>query len=330
MVNPDLNFLSDPCQETIPEREFLNHLFLHVPYGQYLELTYILPPELVHVGPSPITHSYQIGKDRPDWQQVADMNARGYGVFYGLTTKDKPCQHGRRASEKNTATISALWAEIDMHDGYYETLEAAYYGLFALPMPPTVVIFSGGGFHALWRITPIAATPENSRKVKAVLKGLAQWVHGDPHVAELARVFRLPGTINTKPARNGALCEVVWWLPGEWNIADFEEYAVPERQPVHLPPPVTPLPLPRWVLDYTEHGAPQGERNNRLYAATIEYNANGLTFADAYRDLCGRALADGLDEHEIERTMKSAWESGRGAPNIDDRLKTRRARRNED
>ena len=306
---------------SVTASDFLNHLFSGIPGGNWFELTFILPAALAGRGPSPVTWSYQLGYDQPNWARVAEMNQRGYGVYYSLTAKRARTK--TRSNEANTAWISCLWVDVDLPSE--DSFDAAYRAICDILQPATVVIASGGGLHAIWRIKPVPATPETAKRVKSILRGLALQVGGDTHATDLARVLRLPGTINTKPSRNGARCEIIHWLPGELTLEQFDEYAAhePSSQPAITLPPGARTGLPGWVRRYLEHGAPVGERNNRLFAAAVEYRANGLTMADARRDLGARALADGLTEREVEATLRSAWRFNGGTPNLSTHIASR-------
>lgn len=306
-------------------KDLLNHIFTDVPGGTYIELTYILPPELSGAGPSPITESYALYRDIPDWTHVAEMNARGYGVYYALTPKRQRVTRGRRSREQDAAWCSALWVDVDLDDGNYTDKDDAHAMLCYMRPVPTAIVDSGGGLHGLWRIHPVEVTKATLPKIKGTLRGLAQMTAADPHVAELARIFRLPGTINTKPKRDGAQCMVMDIMSLTYTLDDFAAYAIDERprpqaRITQALPDGLQIPLPRWVLSYLESGAPVGERNNRLFAAAVEYRVNGYAQHDAYRDLGHRAALDGLHEDEIARTIDSAWRSDLGSPNIPDHM----------
>lgn len=313
---------SSTSQDSRQERiAFLNYLFGELPHGLHFELTYIAPPGVEVDGPRIFTESYRLGVDRPDWAKVARLNEAGYGVYYSLTPKKRAVSRGQRSGEGNTALVQVLWVDVDLDDGVYATKDAAIEGIArAVHVPAGAYIDSGGGIHALWVIDPVPVTPDTLPILKATLRGLAKAVRGDLAVSELARVLRLPGTINTKPSRNGARCEVIDILPHTTHLEDYAIYrdTTPERRPmVHVDLPAgARLNLPRWTLDYLDHGAPQGQRNNRLFAAAVEYRSNGFSRADAERDLVARALADGLDESEALRTIASAWRSPHGSPNL--------------
>ena len=65
--------------------------------------------------------------------------------------------------------------------------------------------------------------------------------------------------------------------------------------------------LPRSVLDYLVHGAPRGERNQRLFAAACQCRDIGLMRNVTENCLLGRAIQDGLSESEIRKTIGSVY-----------------------
>lgn len=329
------------CNEDFPERQgidmgkdLLNHIFAGVPGGVFIELTYILPPELADRGPSPLTDSTALYREAPDWARALERNAQGYSVYYSLCAKRRRIAPGKRSSESDAAVCSVLWVDVDLDGGQYASKDDAHAALSTFRPVPTALVDSGGGLHGLWRIHPVQVTQDTLPKLKGTLRGLAQMAGGDPHVAELARVFRLPGTINTKPKRDGAACVLLDLIPVTYRLEDFAAYALDERprpqaritQPL---PDGLQIPLPRWVTTYLQSGAPQGERNNRLFAAAVEFRVNGYAHADAVRELGHRAALDGLGDEEIQRTIDSAWRSDVGAPNIPDHMAWRIASRPE-
>jgi hypothetical protein len=315
--------------------EFLRTLFGGVSEG-YLELAFIAPPETKLFGPiiGWVKLPATLSESQLGW--IASMNGKGYGAYYGLTPRGVKHERVQKVSlrtgnpyyvyprgKAHDAThVTALWADVDSTDpAALQKLQDA---------TPSITIASGGGYHGLWLLKQPLHLDEFARHaVTRTLKGLAYHVGGDPHVAELARVFRLPQTINTKPARHGARCEVVEWIPElRYDFEDLAPFADDARR--HEPlsvavslPDGARLDLRPWVRRYLEHGAAEGERNSTLFAAAIEYRVNGYSRADAERDLVARARADGLDEGEIVRTIESAWKSSYGQPNLPTHIKAR-------
>lgn len=299
--------------------DLLNLIFSGVPVGAYFELTYILPPELAEIGPSPITESYQLGGKMPDWDRVDEMNARGYGVYYALTPKRQPVQRGHRSREANAAWCTVLWTDVDIKDGHYTDKDAAHDALAYMRPVPTALVDSGGGIHALWRIQPVQVTKTTLPRLKQTLRGLAISARGDTSVAELARVFRLPDTINTKPERKGARCEVLDIQPiPPYSLAQFGDYhnlAQPQTHDLRREFKAhKPEGTPAYITWYLDTAHPEGERNNRLNWTAHKMHSDGFTQREAEVLLIHRALADGLSEKEAARTIQSAFNATRGVP----------------
>ena len=84
------------------------------------------------------------------------------------------------------------------------------------PFPPTLIIDSGGGYHAYWMFTePVAVTDANRTHIQAVQAAWVDLIGCDPVSKDLARVLRVPGTKNVKPqyAPNFPLVSVVKYAP---------------------------------------------------------------------------------------------------------------------
>ena len=316
---------TDSRQERI---QFLNYLFGLIDQPTFIEFTYILPPGLEADGPRIVTHSYRLWDQRPDWYEVERMNERGYGVYYGVTPKRRRLGRGQRSDERNTALCNALWVDVDFDDGVYATLEDACDGIArAIHVPAGALVASGGGVHALWVIEPVPVTPATLPTIKATLRGLAKAVRGDTSVAELARVLRLPGTVNTKPNRNGARCEVIDILPHVTRLEDYAMYRDVEAKPPALDrtfAPHKPADLPQYVAWYLDAAHAEGNRNNTLNWTAYKMHSDAYTQQEAEAILLPRALADGLDETEARRTIASAFRAERGAPSrLSDTMKRR-------
>lgn len=315
MLNEDSIETRSLCQG-FTVQDFLNHLFYGLPGVNYFELTLIVPPGVTVSGPHIITKSYRLGTEVPDWEWVQAMNARGYGIYYSLTPKKKRMPAHKRSSEDNTTYCQALWVDIDVREGgAYPDKDSAYTAL--CDHIPTVIIDSGGGLHGIWRIEPIEVTPSTLPHLKRTLRGLALALKADTSVAELARVFRLPGTVNTKPERAGALCHMVSFVPGQMDYDYFEEYrelAAPvvtvERDFIRHKPEQEPGYL-SWYLDNAHI---QGERNNALNWTAHKMYSDGYSESDGLAILLPKAITDGLEEDAVRKTIHSAFTGKRGAP----------------
>lgn len=124
-------------------------------------------------------------------------------LYWAVATR-KDATSGRT---ENCRQLGSLFADLDFSKHSEAHLRAR---LERFPLPPSVVIHSGGGLHVYFILaSPLdvdgvrEATPAGGM-VKSLLRRLALALDGDLVVAEAARVLRIPDTFNLKrdtPAR---------------------------------------------------------------------------------------------------------------------------------
>jgi hypothetical protein len=105
----------------------------------------------------------------------------------------------RRGRNEDAIRVNLLWADLD--DGRHL--------LDAYPISPTLLVESSPGrFHAYWLLDePVDLTDQDARhSFLSTLKNVQAAV-GSDHVSDLARVLRMPGTLNWK--RPGDPCMAV-------------------------------------------------------------------------------------------------------------------------
>ncbi len=123
-----------------------------------------------------------------------------------------------RCKAADIERLPALWADIDIAGGTHKKLnlppdEASARSLLdELPVRPSVVVHSGGGLQAWWRLREPLVLSTDAERAKAqrltrrfhgLLHGVASrhgWTVDATH--DLARVLRLPGTLNLKEPSN--------------------------------------------------------------------------------------------------------------------------------
>ena len=80
-----------------------------------------------------------------------------------------------------------------------DMLQAIVDALGQLAMPPSSVIYSGGGLHLYWRLD---RPTDNLALVETVNKHLAAELHGDRAAVNPGRVMRMPGSVNGRLKTN--------------------------------------------------------------------------------------------------------------------------------
>jgi hypothetical protein len=138
----------------------------------------------------------------------------GTNVYFGVN----PCSAipttnaaGKPAKPENVrgrveyiAALNCLYAEFDAKD-YGGELDATLGHVLDLTVPPSVIVASGGGYHCYWLLDEpfILDTDENRQRAVNVQARWTRFVGGDKAAKDIARVLRVPGTLNSKyePAR---------------------------------------------------------------------------------------------------------------------------------
>ncbi|BBZ98229.1 hypothetical protein BRDID11004_08620 [Bradyrhizobium diazoefficiens] len=114
----------------------------------------------------------------------------------------------RRLNRENIGTIRAVVADLDPRklqggDASGENFKRERSRLLEVvtdisgaDCPPTLIVDSGGGYQAWWQLAkPLPATPENVELVEGIGRTIQQRYGGDS-VFDIARIMRLPGTVN--------------------------------------------------------------------------------------------------------------------------------------
>lgn len=200
-------------------------------------------------------------------QYIRTQDTRSTGVYVRVTTLNRKLPRGSRGGEVDSSCLPALWADVDFagpghrSDGLPLPLppdEASAHKIISesgLP-DPTCWVHSGGGLYPFWMLkTPYCINDEDdlpraralSRGWHEVIRATAEqqgWHYGT-ETADLARVLRIPGTINRKVDKDPHLVRL---LPNEGTgrLYEFDEllHAMDQRHRVLVPPTPPPSSLP--------------------------------------------------------------------------------------
>ena len=297
-----------PNQDHMEAQAFLKALYKHCDPALWLELRCIHP---------------MTGKVKVLWSVLGDeltqatilaqsveLNRAGYGVYFA------PCpRREKQGKAEAAALLSALWVDLDCDDDPARrtgTMDK----LHSFNLPPSAVIDSGNGLHAYWLLSEPLSLDEDSRKQTAgILRGLFSALDGDPrYVKSVASVMRLPGSVNTKPERGGAVVTLL-------ELHSDRRYLLNDFHWLESQPQVECIgglnvvtlngnghhPLPKRTEDYLTNGASVGSRNTELFAAACQLRDAGDSQSEAERQLVPRYVADGCSEREALATIKSAY-----------------------
>lgn len=240
--------------------------------------------------------------------------ARRWDVYIGVLPRA-----GYRRYADSIPTASFLWAEIDgKSEGQMGAVALLGRAMNERDLPrPTMLIGSGGGCHAYWQLQIPVPLPdlEERRMFVQVLRRLAFTIGGlrwdkqslkpididlpyaDPTCCDVARILRIPGTINHKPDR---MCEVELIGGPEWEqAATLDQWrswlpaapAPPDRPDQRPLLPGETLPLPPATI----------EKLNTVWPIGTRHEAFIKILASARRCGWGAAGLEAIGEELVRR-----------------------------
>jgi P4 family phage/plasmid primase-like protien len=215
-------------------------------------------------------------------EYIERLNSRPYeqggapkGIYARVTTLKQVPKAGR-GSDEDSLMLPGLWADMDIAGPGHKTTKTLPNTLddckeiiteAGLP-DPSLWVSSGGGFYPWWLFntpwsldTPefLAFAQETSRTWQDAIAASAKELgfHYGP-VPDLARVLRIPGTVNWKVEVNPRPCRIIEQTDLRYTavdiatVADFAAQMLAERQPPAPPAATRPLPLSGTVVGGTE------------------------------------------------------------------------------
>jgi hypothetical protein len=103
---------------------------------------------------------------------------------------------------ENVHQLAVVFVDLDLKPG--ETLDDLRARLRAFPIPPALLICSGGGLHCYWLLQApvdvdhLQESSVRGGRIKIILRRLAHHLSGDLKCADVARILRFPHSFNLK------------------------------------------------------------------------------------------------------------------------------------
>ena len=136
----------------------------------------------------------------------ARLNAESHGLFFGVARRVAPAPRGHGGKDTDVTRCWSLWADLDWK-GYAGGKDEATERLRSVAPAPSIIVCSGGGFHAYWRLVQ----PLPAAVARSLNQRLALALASDTSVVNPARVLRLPGLNHRKNPEKIRPVEVVGW-----------------------------------------------------------------------------------------------------------------------
>ncbi len=200
-------------------------------------------------------------------------------IYIGMMTRDK-----KRGKLQDTLKTRALWLDFDDVESY---IQVEYIlNMNKLPQP-SIVVNSGHGYHVYYILDKAAG-----REIEPIIKKLAYTTGADGKATDLARIMRVPGTLNVKDPYNPVKCEVMSMSKNTFNLDELAAALGVEAKAKEQPQREPEQAAEAFNIDYQGiiskvkkpciksmlHGVEEGERNWLLGRIT-KYLKNDLAIS---------------------------------------------------
>lgn len=152
--------------------------------------------------------------------RLSNTNRMGWGAYFAVGLRQPGLSRWKRGGAAEVVALPAFYTDID------DSTENALMKLRGARLLPSAIVWSGGGYHAYWLLDEPTT---NLNAARQVLQGLARAFEGDG--LSTAQSLRLPGTVNTKSERGGALCHLIEVSDRHYPLSAFRPFISPVSRP---------------------------------------------------------------------------------------------------
>lgn len=152
-------------------------------------------------------------------------------VYVRVAVMEQTKKDSGRGIESDSLGSCVLWADIDAYGAKEEALKR----LRAMPLPPTMIVNSGGGLHAYWKLTTFCTDLEGikARNKKLIETLNINGVEQADSVFDLARVMRVAGTFNLKKEFPIEVTIIDYATERVYTLEQFPVAQLKDVKPIH-------------------------------------------------------------------------------------------------
>jgi Primase C terminal 1 (PriCT-1) len=162
---------------------FFAHLFQQPAAKERIEVRSKLPGE-----GHPMRRTFYA--DSKEAARNAILLGRREEVYVGAALR-----RGQDGTKAGVSRLLAIWADLDAKGSH--TRESRTEQLLELPHHPSIMVWTGGGWHSYFLLEKPADGPEELQRAECIMRRIAEGLGGDP-VHDRSRILRVPGTFNWK------------------------------------------------------------------------------------------------------------------------------------
>lgn len=258
--------------------------------NEFFEFLYEYCKGKVNIRPIPGGNEFH-PSDCFEWLAGVMNHHKGKNLYFGVATRD-----GKGGGKQNIVNIPALFIDLDLKETPRETVINRFK---EIPLKPSAVVETGGGWHLYWRLKEPLGKDDIGNFENYLLR-LATYFHGDLNAIDASRILRVPGSKNHKytPPKLVVLKQLNKNL--EYSIEDFDFLPQAEK------PKAAQGKTKEEILS-SLHGVGQGDRNATCTMLAGRYLAKGLTKQETIEILLSWNLRNKppLPDDEVIQTVDS-------------------------
>lgn len=153
-------------------------------------------------------------------EDVNRMNKMGYNAYFfpNHPNTNVYTDGVKHLSGRHISVFNFVFVDMDLKDGKYNTIEDFHKKLKDFKILPTMVVDSGHGVHAYWKIDNLTR-----EQYLFTQMSLISYFETDSSIWTVLQLMRVPGSLNTKVHNNFKVASINTELSSnkEYSISDF-------------------------------------------------------------------------------------------------------------
>ncbi|WP_051318316.1 MULTISPECIES: DNA primase family protein [Cohnella] len=156
---------------------------------------------------------YPVGKLHEALSEISGLALNKHDVYYGVGLQRENKSGTARGKSSDVSFLPGVWMDIDCSEGSHAkkglpSFREAEDFINSFPLQPSLVVNSGGGYHIYWLLEQgiEITTPKENKQVSELVRNFQNvlrqigFQHGweFDNTSDLARILRIPGTLNYK------------------------------------------------------------------------------------------------------------------------------------
>lgn len=150
-------------------------------------------------------------------EELEHINSLGYNAYW-LPNYPSTWDGQRNTKGLDVDVFDYVFVDMDLKEKKYASKDAFIERLGAFPLEPTMIVDSGNGLHAYWRVTDLTVMD-----YLRIQRRLCRALDTDEATGKIHQLMRVWGTLNTKERDNYKPCELLLSNENAYDGAQLDE-----------------------------------------------------------------------------------------------------------